>query len=227
MVKLCKGCILVSGPNPNPPNPMKRRELPNAPWVDVAMDFLGPLPSNDYLLVMVDYFSRYKEIKIMRKITAIDTIKILKEIFSRLGFPTILTCDNGNQFISEVFKKYCTECGIKIHNTIPYWPQMNGEMERQNRDILKRLKISQLEGKDWKEEILTYLMMYNSTPHSTTGKSPSELFYQRQFRDKIPAVADIKNKVTNQEVRDKDRKKRKKERNMETKRDKSHITIWK
>gem|GEM_PF-2873085 len=175
------------------------------PWIDVAIDFLGPLPSNDYLLVIIDYYSRYKEIKITKNITATDTIKILKEIFSRLGFPATLTCDNGNQFTSETFKKYCTECGIKLYHTIPYWPQMNGEVERQNRDILKRLKISQLEKKDWKEEIFTYLMMYNNTPHLTTGKSPSELFYQRQFRDKIPARMDIENKITDQEIRDKDR----------------------
>jgi len=41
-----------------------------APWVDVAMDFLGPLPNSDYLFVMVDYYNRYKEIKIMRTIDA-------------------------------------------------------------------------------------------------------------------------------------------------------------
>jgi len=92
---------------------MKRREHLSMPWVDVAMDFLGPLPSNDYLLVIIDYFNRYKEIKVMKNITASDVIKILKEIFSRLGFPVSLTCGNGNQFISEAFKKYCLECGIK------------------------------------------------------------------------------------------------------------------
>ncbi|CAH1995679.1 unnamed protein product [Acanthoscelides obtectus] len=31
-------------------------------------------------------------------------------------------------------------------------------------------------------------MMYNATPHTTTGKPPAELFFRRQFRDKIPAV---------------------------------------
>lgn len=51
-------------------------------------------------------------------------------------------------------------------------------------------------------------MMYNSTPHSTTGKSSSELFYQRQFRDKIPTVMDIENKVTDQEIRDKNTEKK-------------------
>jgi len=93
MVRCCKGCTLVSAPNPS--NPMKRRTFPMASWVDVAMDFLGPLPSSDYLFVMVDYYSRYKEIKIMRTIDAKNTIGVMKEIFSRLGFPKTITADNG------------------------------------------------------------------------------------------------------------------------------------
>lgn len=202
-VKDCRGCTLVSAPNP--PHPMRRRLLPEEPWVDVAVDFLGPLPSRDYVLILVDYYSRYKEIKVMRSITAIDTIKVLKEIFSRLGYPATITCDNGNQFTSEVFQNFCKECGIIINNTVPYWPQMNGEVERQNRDVLKRLKISQAEKKDWKDDVYNCLMMYNSTPHSVTGKSPSELFFKRHFRDKIPFGPDLERKSIDTEVRDRDR----------------------
>ncbi|XP_063534905.1 uncharacterized protein K02A2.6-like [Cydia strobilella] len=207
-VKACKGCTLVSAPNA--PHPIKRRELPVEPWIDVAVDFLGPLPSNDYILVLIDYYSRYKEIKIMRSITAVDTVRVLKEIFSRLGYPATLTCDNGNQFTSQTFKTFCKECNIVIYNTIPYWPQMNGEVERQNRDVLKRLKISQVEKKNWKDDLLEYLIMYNSTPHSTTGKTPSELFFRRQFRDKIPTAADMECKIFDSDVRDRDKEKKEK-----------------
>lgn len=203
LVKACRGCTLVSAPNP--PNPMKRRELPVQAWIDVAVDFLGPLPSGHYLFVIIDYYSRYKEIKVMTSITATETIKILKEIFSRLGNPVTLTADNGKQFACAEFKTFCSEYGIRMYNTIPYWPQQNGEVERQNRDILKRLKISQLEKTDWKDDLLKYLSMYNSTPHSTTGKTPSELFFKRQFRDKIPSLIDFENSQIDSDVRDKDR----------------------
>ncbi|XP_030765267.1 uncharacterized protein K02A2.6-like [Sitophilus oryzae] len=186
IVKTCKGCTLVSAPNA--PNPMKRRELPTEAWVDVALDFLGPLPSNHYLLVIIDYFSRYKEIKIMTPITATTTIKVLQEIFSRLGFPQSITADNGEQFQCIEMIEFCKKSGIRLFHTIPYWPQQNGEVERQNRDILKRLKISKTLKTDWKQDLLEYLMMYNATPHSTTGKPPAELFFGRQFRDKIPTI---------------------------------------
>ncbi|CAB0032933.1 unnamed protein product [Trichogramma brassicae] len=209
MVKSCKGCTHVSAPNP--PNPMKRRELPREPWADVSLDFMGPLPSKDYILIIVDYYSRYKEIKIMRSTTTEDTIKVLKEIFSRLGFPSIITSDNGPQFKSETFVQYCRQCGIIHLTTIPYWPQMNGEVERQNRSVLKRLKISQIEKKDLKEDLCDYLMMYNSTPHTTTGKTPSELFFRRKFRDKIPTIADVDQRIViDEEMRDRDKENKEK-----------------
>lgn len=203
MVKSCKSCTLVSGPSL--PVPMKRRELPIQPWTDIAIDFLGPLPSGHNLLVAIDYYSRYKEIKIMKSITSNETINVLKEIFSRLGIPVSITSDNGRQFVSEEFKSFCSEFGIKLYNSIPYWPQQNGEVERQNRDILKRLKISQCQKSDWKDDLLCYLMMYNSTPHSTTGKTPAELFFNRQFRDKIPSAVDVENRRMDLEVYDKDK----------------------
>ncbi|XP_049886595.1 uncharacterized protein K02A2.6-like [Pectinophora gossypiella] len=207
-VKSCHGCTLVSAPNP--PNPLKRRDLPNEPWIDIAIDLMGPLPSGDYLFVVVDYFSRYKEVKICRKITSSEIITILKEIFSRIGSPATITADNGKQFTSEEFKSFCTERNITLYNTVPYWPQQNGEVERQNRDILKRLKISQAEKKDWKESLLEYMIMYNSTPHSVTGKTPSELFFKRKFRDKIPMVSDMEQNEGNSELKDRDQEKKEK-----------------
>ncbi|XP_055585172.1 uncharacterized protein K02A2.6-like [Uranotaenia lowii] len=95
-VDKCQGCMVVS--QPDRPEPMQRRKLPDAPWRDVAIDFLGPLPSGDYLLVIIDYYSRYKEVEILKKITAGETIDRLEKIFVRLGYPNTITLDNGRQF---------------------------------------------------------------------------------------------------------------------------------
>ncbi|KAJ0169146.1 hypothetical protein K1T71_014941 [Dendrolimus kikuchii] len=206
MVKSCKGCTLVS--TPNSPNPLKRRDLPHEPWVDIALDLMGPLPNVEYLLVVVDYFSRYKEIKITRKISSTDIIGILKEIFSRIGNPATITADNGRQFCSEEFRNFCNERNIILYNTVPYWPQQNGEVERQNRDILKRLKISHSEKGNWREGLEDYLVIYNSTPQSITGKPPAELFFKRQFRDKIPMISDINCQLENSDIRDRDLQKK-------------------
>lgn len=176
-MKSCKGCTLVSGPNP--PHPLKRQELPEEPWVDIAIDPIGPLPSGDFLLGVVDYYSHYKEIKICRTITSASIISLLTDIFSRLGNPRTITADNGRQFSSDEFKSFYKERNIVLFNTVPYWPQQNGEVERQNRSILKRLKICQINNKNWRESLSEYLTMYNSTPHSVFGKTPLELFFKR------------------------------------------------
>lgn len=146
---------------------MKRTRMPEKPWKDIAVDFMGPLPSGHSLFVIVDYFSRFTEAVVMRTMTARRTIEALHETFSRFGVPESIRSDNGPQFISEEFKTYCEEYGITLLRTTPYWPQANGEVERANKTILKHLKISQETGSDdWMWDLRSFLLMYNSTPHA-------------------------------------------------------------
>ncbi|XP_055605167.1 uncharacterized protein K02A2.6-like [Uranotaenia lowii] len=202
-VKQCKGCTLVAAPSV--PEPMIRKELPTQPWVDVAADFLGPLPDGQYLLVVIDYYSRFMEVVEMNSITAADTVAELAIIFSRYGIPVTLRVDNGPQFSEkcEEFRSFCESSGIQIVNTIPLWPAMNGEVERQNRSLLKRLRIAQELGKDWRAEMRRYLLTYHSTNHTTTGKSPGELMFGRKIRSKLPQVP--LTRVEDGEVRDRDK----------------------
>lgn len=200
-VKACRGCTLVSAPNP--PEPMIRKELPSRPWEQVAIDFLGPLPNGENLLMCIDYYSRFLEVVEMIDITTACTIDQLMIIFSRFGIPNILRADNGPQFTSEGFHSFCEEQGIHLDNTIPYWPQMNGEVERQNRSILKRLRISQELGQDWRNDLRRYMLTYHSAVHPTTGKTPSELMFGRRVRTKLPNVFSATS--NDEEVRDHDR----------------------
>ncbi|XP_055632618.1 uncharacterized protein K02A2.6-like [Toxorhynchites rutilus septentrionalis] len=174
------------------------------PDADVAIDFLGPLPSGDYLLVIIDCFSRYKEVEVLRKITACETANRLESIFVRLGYPRTITLDNGRQFVSNEFDEYCKTRGIVLNRTTPYWPQENGLVERQNRSLVKRLKISQALKKDWKQDLFAYLSMYYSTPQSTTGKTPTELMYGRNIRTKLPSLQDITTAVPFTDFADRD-----------------------
>lgn len=202
-VSACQGCRLVS--LPNKPEPMHRRELPVRPWLDVALDFLGPLPSGEYLLVIIDYYSRYKEVEIMKHITAEETIARLRKIFTRLGLPVTITLDNARQFVSASFEDYCKQNGIMLNYSTPYWPQENGLVERQNRSLLKRLQISHSMGRDWKSDLQDYLLMYYTSPHSITGKTPTELCYGRTIRSKIPSLIDFETVPSRAEITDRDK----------------------
>lgn len=97
----CEGCRLVQVADP--PEPMRRRPLPEKPWIDIAIDFLGPMPTGEYILVVIDYYSRYMEIEIMNRITAQETISRLRRIFRVWGPPRTITLDNAKQFVSTEF----------------------------------------------------------------------------------------------------------------------------
>ncbi|XP_044757738.1 uncharacterized protein K02A2.6-like [Coccinella septempunctata] len=188
-VKNCRGCLLVT--IPDKPPPMKRHKFPEGPWQCVAIDLMGPLPNQDQFLVIIDYYSRYQEIKFLRTTTSAVIINHLSEIFCRLGIPRSIRADNGPQFASQEFKNYCSHNNIELIHTPPYWPQANGEVENMNRAILKRLQKAQPNKQNFKTELQKFTMMYNVTPHGTTGKSPSELMFNRTVRDKIPSMADL------------------------------------
>ena len=201
----CFGCQLVSVPTK--PEPMIRTELPNAPWEHLACDVLGPLPSGDYLFVVIDYYSQFFELEFTKSITAERIVSLLSKILVTHGLPMSIRTDNGPQFINECFKNFVEENGVEHRRTTPLWPQANGEIERQNRSILKRLRIAQAEGKNLKSEVVRFLMMYSSTPHSITGVAPAELLYGRTYRTKLPQLREI---VVDSEVRYRDAERKRK-----------------
>ena len=86
-------------------------------------------------------------------------------------------------------------------NTEEHDRRLESEVERQNKSLLKRMKIAQAEGKEWKKEIRKYLVACRSTPHTTTGVSPAELLFGRKMRTKLP---ELKEESTESEMRDKD-----------------------
>ncbi|XP_055604370.1 uncharacterized protein K02A2.6-like [Uranotaenia lowii] len=202
MCEKCEGCRLVQ--IPDPPEPMIRRPLPDKPWIDVAMDFLGPMPTGEYVLVVIDYYSRYLELEIMTRITAQETIKRLKRIFRVWGPPRTITLDNAKQFVSSEFEEFCNSQGVHLNHISPYWPQANGEVERQNRSLLKRMKIANALYNDWKAELNDYLDLYNNTPHTITGKAPSELLQNRKLRSKLPQLDDLETIPPSSDFRDQD-----------------------
>lgn len=156
--KSCYGCQLVACPDP--PEPLRSTTLPEGPWQDLAIDLLEPLPSGHSVLVVVDFYSRYYEYAIMTCTTTVKVINNLEVIFSRHGLPTTIKSDNGPQFRSEEFQEYCKQNGIVHLTTTPKWPQANGEVERQNSSLMKRIRIAQAERLDWKKELRRYVTKY-------------------------------------------------------------------
>ena len=180
----CFECQLVS--QPSQPEPMCRTPLPDGPWQHLAADLLGPLPNGQNVFVVVDYYSRHFEVHLLKSVTSTKLIHSLDDIFASHGLPVSLKTDNAQCFVSQEFKNFLSHRDIQHKTSIPLWPQSNGEVERQNRTLLKFLKITHAKGQDLKTELNKFLFAYRMTPHCTTGRSPAELLYRRKIRGILP-----------------------------------------
>ena len=127
--------------------------------------FLGPFLGGEGVLVVVDYYSRFFEVVVMKSTKSHDIIRALNPIFVRYSYPFSLKSDNGPQFVSEEFEVYLRENGIQHMTSPPLWPQANGEVK----SILKALKVAHAEGKKWPDELHKFLLAHQSTPHTSTG----------------------------------------------------------
>ena len=179
----CQATVDTSKPTPLSPSP-----LPQSPWTEVSMDFCGPLSSNDYLMVVIDDYSRYPEVEITQSTAARSVIPLLDKIFSRFGIPEIVRTDNGPPFSSQEFRDFASNMGFKHRRITPLYPQANGEAERFMQPLMKAVKCATVEGRSWKQAMYTFLRNYRSTPHSTLGKSPASVLFSRPIRTTLPAL---------------------------------------
>ena len=152
------------------------------------MDFCGPFPTGEMLFVVIDEYSRFPEVEIMRSTTAQAVNLSLAKIFATHGLPEKITSDNGPPFQSKEFNDFMKMKGIIHHKVNPLWPQANVLVESFMKPLTKAVRIARLEGRDWRPTLYPFLLNYRCTPHSTTGVSPPELSYNRSLRNGIPAV---------------------------------------
>jgi hypothetical protein len=94
----------------------------------IAIDIMGPLPvsknGNQYLLVTMDYFSKWPEVYPLPNQEARTVATVLvREFFCRFGIPMELHSDQGRNFESLLMKKVCAILGIHKTRTTPYYPR--------------------------------------------------------------------------------------------------------
>ena len=106
---------------------------------------LGPLPEAPgkvkFVIVAVDYFTKWIEAKPLAKTTGKDVKKFVWEnIICRFGLPGIIVTDNGTNFVNDPLKGWCEKLKIKQINTVVAHPQANGLVERANKSLMHGIK---------------------------------------------------------------------------------------
>ena len=131
-------------------------------------------------MVVVDAYSKFPEVVKLTTTTA-GTITALRDIFSRHGLPEILVSDNGSQFTSREFEKFCVNNGIVHRTSAAYKPSTNSQAERVVQILKSAIKQAQLTHTDVSAQIAKYLLVYRNTPHSITGEPPALMLMGRRL----------------------------------------------
>ena len=107
-------------------------------WHSVGIDFARPFPETSkghrYIIIVIDYFSKYSEVLATKDQTSRTAAAFLQQLFDRFGVMSTIHCDHGKHFLGE-FKALMDENFVDSLQSRPYNPQANGLVERAVRTI--------------------------------------------------------------------------------------------
>ena len=153
---------------------------PFAQWgLDIVGPFLKAVGNKKYLLVCTDYFTKWVEVEPLANIRDVDIKKFIwKNIVTQFVVPYMLISDNGLQFDSKTFRKYCSDLGIKNRYSTTAYPQGNGQAKAVNKVIVSGLKkrLDDAKGK-WVKELPHVLWTYRTIPRKSTEETPFLMTY--------------------------------------------------
>nr|XP_025702600.1 uncharacterized protein LOC112803314 [Arachis hypogaea] len=153
------------------------------PFSQWGVDLLGPFPVGPgqvkYLIVAIDYYTKWIEAEPLASISASNCRKFMwRQVITRFEIPEVVISDNGTQFTDKKFTEFLTGLGIRQKFSSVEHPQTNGQAESANKIILLGLK-KRLDNKKgaWADELASVLWSYRTTEQSSTKETPFRLTY--------------------------------------------------
>ena len=156
-----------------------------SPFELVSLDFLHLERSSggcEYILVLVDHFTRYAVCYATKNKTGLTAAKCLfNDFVLKFGYPSQILHDQGGEFENDLFYELEKLTGVKKSHTTPYHPMCNGKAERFNRTLLAMLRTLDSSAKSkWKDHLQKMVHSYNATVSRSTGFSPFYLMFGRE-----------------------------------------------
>ena len=155
------------------------------PWERLSIDIVDPKPmtlsKNQYLLTVVDKFSRFPFAFPLRNITSSSVIKCLLTVFAIFGTPGFIYSDRGTEFVSSEFQNFCRQNGVATSKTTPYHTQGNGQNERNNGIVWKAVQCllhsTNRPLSDWESVIPSALSSIRTLINTVTMENPHDRFF--------------------------------------------------
>lgn len=126
--KIAQNCSSCNTFRNDPPKISHIWEPAEEPFERVHADFAGPF-LNHYFFILVDAYTKWPEIHIIKNITSETTINLCRQIFAIHGLPRYFVTDNGRTFTSKEFINFLNKNGVTHKLTAPYHPATNGQAE--------------------------------------------------------------------------------------------------
>ncbi|GBM19208.1 Transposon Tf2-9 polyprotein [Araneus ventricosus] len=155
-----------------------------APGQCIAIDVVGKLPrstdNKNFILTIIDHYSRYLEAYPLQNITSRTIINCLNKYFANFGLPKFLITDNATNFISNEMVEFLDRLNIQHRKSSIYYPMANGLLERAHRTMKESLASMCESTFQWSEKLLFFKLYYNNSIHSVTKFAPAEIFFGRK-----------------------------------------------
>lgn len=171
-------------------------DTPERPFFMIGCDAVGPFgkeataQGNRYILVAIDYLTRWPIAKAVPDITETTIAEFLYEqVVVKYGVPNYILTDRGSNFTSGYVREFLKSIGCKHITTTAYRPQVNGLCERMNGTItsaLAKIARDHDDVKEWDKYVTTAVLAARTMVNESTRYSPAMLLYGYELR--TPAI---------------------------------------
>ncbi|GJX62879.1 reverse transcriptase domain-containing protein [Tanacetum coccineum] len=148
----------------------------------LGIDFMGLFPSskgNKYILVAVDYLSKWVEAKALPTNDARVVVKFLKSLFARFDTPRAIISDRGTHFCNGKFAKVMSNYGVTHRLSTAYHPQTSGQVDVSNRGLKHILERTVRENRaSWSDRLDDALWAFRTPYKTPIGCTPYKLVYE-------------------------------------------------
>nr|GFB59690.1 reverse transcriptase domain-containing protein [Tanacetum cinerariifolium] len=180
LVKRCDSCQRqgkISQKDEMPKNSIQICEIFDV-W---GINLMGPFLSskgNKYILVAVDYMSKWVEAKALSTNDARVVVKFLKSLFSRFRTPKAIISDRGTHFCNDQFARIMSKYGVTHRLSTAYHPQTSGQVEVTNRGLKRILKRTVGENRAfWSDKLEDALWTFGTAFKTPVGCTAYRLVY--------------------------------------------------